>query len=218
MILLIDNFDSFVHNLARYLREMGCETRVVRNDSLTCAEIKTLQPSAIVLSPGPCTPDEAGISLDVVRRFSGDIPILGICLGHQAIGQALGGQVVRAPEPVHGRVSHIQHDERGLFSGLPNPLTVCRYHSLMLDSATLPSCFRVTARTTDGIIMGIECADQKLFGLQFHPEAILTQHGHALLTAFLNACGIGCQRLMSTELCVPPTAETKPPTNRVITF
>lgn len=189
MILLIDNYDSFVHNLARYLRRLDQETVVVRNDALELDDIASWQPSAIVLSPGPCTPREAGCSLDVVRRFSGTIPLLGVCLGHQAIAAALGARIVRAPEPMHGRVSDVFHDEQGVFAGMPNPLVACRYHSLVVDEATLPSCLLVSARTADGVVMAVRHRSRPLVGLQFHPESILTSHGYPLLAAFLRSSG-----------------------------
>ncbi len=190
MILLIDNYDSFVFNLARYFRELGCDVRVVRNDAISIAEIVALKPSAIVLSPGPCTPLEAGICLDVVRQLSSTIPILGVCLGHQTIAAALGGEVVRASEPIHGRTSLIEHDETSLFDSLPNPLKATRYHSLIVDSATLPSCLRVTARTSDGLVMALEHIDRPVFGVQFHPESVLTTGGHRLLRNFLLKAGV----------------------------
>ena len=190
MILLIDNYDSFVHNLARYVRELGGETMVVRNDEISIVEIGELNPQAIILSPGPCTPNEAGISIPVIQEFAGKIPILGVCLGHQAIGQAMGAEVIRAPEPVHGRVSRISTNKTGLFAGLPREFSVCRYHSLIVSEATLPKSLTVSARTSDGIVMALENTAQRLFGLQFHPEAILSEHGHSLLNQFLQLAGI----------------------------
>ena len=190
MILLIDNYDSFVFNLARYFRELGCEVAVVRNDVMSIAEITAMQPEAIVLSPGPCTPNEAGICLEVVRRLGPTTPILGVCLGHQTIAAALGGEVVRAPEPIHGRASLVEHNGERLFAGLPNPLTATRYHSLIVPEATLPACLRVTARTTNGLIMGLEHLDWPIFGLQFHPESVLTSGGHRLLENFLETVGL----------------------------
>jgi anthranilate synthase/aminodeoxychorismate synthase-like glutamine amidotransferase len=190
MILLIDNYDSFVFNLARYLRELGCEVSVVRNDRLTVAEVAAMRPSAIVLSPGPCTPNEAGISLEVVRQLGPTIPLLGVCLGHQTIAAALGGKVVRAAEPIHGRTSLIQHNEQRLFAGLPNPLTATRYHSLFVPEPTLPSCLRPTARTLDGTLMAFEHIEWPTFGVQFHPESVLTSGGHQLLRNFLELAGL----------------------------
>ena len=190
MLLLIDNYDSFVHNLARYFVELGCETQVVRNDALTLAEIQKLAPAAIVISPGPCTPAEAGISRDLVRELGSSIPILGVCLGHQVIAAALGGEVVRAREPVHGRTSLIQHDGTTLFAGLPNPLRATRYHSLIVDEATLPVELVVTARTDDGVPMALVHSHWPVFGVQFHPESVLTQRGRTLLANFLGLAGI----------------------------
>ena len=193
MILLIDNYDSFVFNLARYFRELGCEVDVVRNDDVSIAEIAARRPEAIVLSPGPCTPKEAGICLDVVRQLSAKIPMLGICLGHQTIAEALGGEVVRANEPVHGRTSLVQHDGRRLFADVPNPLKATRYHSLIVPESTLPSCLKVTARTADDIVMAFEHLDLPIFGLQFHPESVLTASGHQLLANFLREAGLPAQ-------------------------
>jgi anthranilate synthase/aminodeoxychorismate synthase-like glutamine amidotransferase len=190
MILLIDNYDSFVHNLARYLRRLGQETIVIRNDALTPDETIGRKPEAIVLSPGPCTPHEAGCSLDLVRQLAGRIPILGVCLGHQTIAAALGGKVVRANEPMHGRTSLIRHDADGVFAGLPNPLTVGRYHSLVVDEPTLPCDLVVTARTDGGIIMALAHRRWPVVGVQFHPESILTEGGYSILANFLRLAGI----------------------------
>jgi len=190
VILLIDNYDSFVHNLARYLQRLGQETIVVRNDTLGVGDIVNWQPRAIVLSPGPCTPREAGASLDVVQRFSGTIPMLGICLGHQIIAAAWGAKIVRAPEPMHGRTSDVFHEGQGVFAGLPNPLEACRYHSLVVDEATLPSCLIVSARTADGVVMAVRHRHRPVIGLQFHPESILTWQGYPLLAAFLRCGGL----------------------------
>lgn len=189
-ILLIDNYDSFVHNLARYFERLGQATHVVRHDAIDVAGLRKLRPDAVVLSPGPCTPQEAGCSLDVVRELHCDLPILGICLGHQAIAEAWGGRVVRAAEPVHGRTSEIRHVERGVFAGLPNPLVVGRYHSLVVDSATLPGELEITATTEDGVVMAIAHRELPVVGLQFHPESILTDYGYELLAAFLKHCGL----------------------------
>jgi anthranilate synthase/aminodeoxychorismate synthase-like glutamine amidotransferase len=189
MILLIDNYDSFVHNLARYFQRLGQETAVVRNDATTAAEVRRLAPQAIVLSPGPCTPSEAGCSVELVRQLGGDISILGVCLGHQAIAAACGARIVRAPEPRHGRTSVINHDGTGLFAGLPSPLVACRYHSLSIDPATLPVDLSAVARTNEGVIMAVEHASRLLFGVQFHPEATLTPHGYTLLANFLRIAG-----------------------------
>jgi anthranilate synthase/aminodeoxychorismate synthase-like glutamine amidotransferase len=190
MILLIDNYDSFVYNLARYLREMGCATRVVRNDALTLDDVRTLAPQAIVISPGPCTPSQAGISVEVVRALSDRVPILGVCLGHQAIGEALGGEVARSPFPVHGMRCRVHHDGTGLFAGLPSPLSAGRYHSLCVIEKSLPDALRVTARSDDGVIMAIAHRSEPLFGVQFHPESILTECGHRLLSNFLTLAGV----------------------------
>lgn len=190
MILLIDNYDSFVHNLARYVRELGCVTEVVRNDQWSLAEIRAAAPAAIILSPGPCTPAEAGISVPVIQEFAGAIPILGVCLGHQSIGAAAGARIVRAPEPVHGRTSWVRHAGTPLFSGVANPFQAARYHSLIVDEATLPDSLVVTARTSDGIPMALEDAGRQLYGLQFHPESVLTQFGHRLLANFLRLAGL----------------------------
>jgi len=185
MILLIDNYDSFVFNLARYFEELGCETEVVRNDAISIDEIRAKSPAAIVISPGPCTPAEAGVSENVIRAMGATVPILGVCLGHQAIVTALGGRLLRTPHPVHGRVSMIRHAGDGLYSGLSNPLRVTRYHSLIADPEKLPRDLTVTAQTDDGIIMSVCHRDWSLFGVQFHPESVLTDGGHQLLANFL---------------------------------
>lgn len=189
MILLIDNYDSFVYNLARYFQRLGQETVVVRNDAATADDVRRMGPRAIVISPGPCTPAEAGCSVDVVRQLAGQIPILGVCLGHQAIAAAAGGRIVRAAEPRHGRTSLVEHNSTGLFAGVPSPFSVCRYHSLVVDEATLPGDLSVTARTTDGVIMAVEHRSLPVFGVQFHPEAALTEHGYDLLANFLRIAG-----------------------------
>ncbi len=189
-ILLIDNYDSFVFNLARYLEELGCETEVRRNDAVSVEEILQTPPAAIILSPGPCTPYEAGICVELIRANRGSIPLLGVCLGHQAIGAAFGGKVVRAPEPMHGRVSQISHDASSLFTACPAPLTVARYHSLIVERSTLPASLQITAETSDGIIMAVQHVEWPVFGVQFHPESILTQHGHQLLWNFLKIAGL----------------------------
>jgi anthranilate synthase component 2 len=185
VLLLIDNYDSFTWNLAQYLGELGAEVNVYRNDALTVGEISAWQPAQIVVSPGPCTPNEAGISVAAIREFAGRIPILGVCLGHQAIGQAFGGRIVRAQRVMHGKLSAVTHDGRGVFTGLPSPLTATRYHSLAIERATLPACLEVTATSEDGEIMGVRHRELAVEGVQFHPEAILTEHGHALLSNFL---------------------------------
>ncbi len=191
MFILIDNYDSFTYNLYHYMAELGAEMEVFRNDEKTVAEIKAMKPEGIILSPGPKTPDDAGICLEVVETLAGDIPILGVCLGHQAIGQAFGGKVVRAPELMHGKTSEILHDGSGVFAGLPSPFVATRYHSLTLEPETFPDALTVTARTADGVIMALQHPDMALFGVQFHPESILTEHGHALLQNFIDrAAGV----------------------------
>ena len=185
MILLIDNYDSFTWNLYQYFCELGASVTVKRNDDITLDDIDALSPDKIVISPGPCTPDEAGISLDVIRRYAGKTPLLGVCLGHQAIAQAFGARIVRAEKVMHGKTSPITHQQQGVFCGLNNPLTVTRYHSLLIDPATLPDCFEVTARSEVGEIMGIRHREWDLEGVQFHPESILSEQGHALLANFL---------------------------------
>lgn len=190
MILVLDNFDSFVHNLARYLQRLGQETLVARNDAIDVAGVRKLKPQAIVLSPGPCTPREAGCSLELVRELHSETPMLGVCLGHQVIGEALGGRVVRAPQPMHGRTSLVHHGQQGLFAGLANPLSVCRYHSLVVDEPSLPPCLQVTARTADGLVMALAHGELPVYGVQFHPEAILTEGGFAILVNFLRLANI----------------------------
>ena len=190
MILLIDNYDSFVYNLARYFARLGQETAVVRNDAIGVAAIRALRPEAIVLSPGPGAPDEAGCSLEVVRALHQEVPLLGVCLGHQAIAQALGGRVVRAREPMHGRTSLVEHDRQGVFAGMTSPMTVGRYHSLVVEEATLPEKLQVTARTQDGVVMALRHRVLPVVGIQFHPESILTETGYPLLTNFLQLAGI----------------------------
>lgn len=190
MILLIDNYDSFAHNLARYLRRLGQEVQLVRNDAIDATDVRQLAPQAIVLSPGPCTPNEAGCSLEVVRQFHDQLPILGICLGHQTIAAALGAQIIRASIPMHGRTSLVRHDRSVLFDAVPSPLTVCRYHSLAVEPSSLPSDLHATATCDDGTIMALQHRNQPVYGLQFHPEAILTEHGYRLLYNFLQAASL----------------------------
>ncbi|MND13571.1 Aminodeoxychorismate synthase component 2 [compost metagenome] len=185
MILLIDNYDSFTWNLYQYFCELGAEVLVKRNDELTLEEIATLAPEKIVISPGPCTPDESGISQAVIGHYAGKVPLLGVCLGHQAIAQVFGATIVRAAKVMHGKTSPISHDGRGVFQGLNNPLTVTRYHSLVIDPDTLPECFDVTARSESGEIMAIRHREWDLEGVQFHPESILSEQGHQLLANFL---------------------------------
>jgi anthranilate synthase/aminodeoxychorismate synthase-like glutamine amidotransferase len=185
MILLIDNYDSFTFNLVHFLGDLGARCEVVRNDRLTVAEAMARAPDAIVLSPGPCTPNEAGICLDLISAAAGRIPILGVCLGHQAIGQAFGGEVVRGPVPMHGKVSQVRHDGSDIFAGLPSPFSATRYHSLVVRAETMPAVLLPTARTEDGIVMGLRHRSLPVFGVQFHPESIASEHGHDLLRNFL---------------------------------
>lgn len=185
MILMIDNFDSFTYNLVQYLMQLGREVRVVRNNALTLEDIREMKPDMIVLSPGPKTPREAGICLSVVEALQDEFPILGICLGHQTIGQAFGGKIVEGLEPVHGKVYPIRHNNTGVFSGLKNPINVTRYHSLVVDRDSLPECLEITAETEAGEIMGLRHREKLIEGVQFHPEAILTEHGLDMLANFL---------------------------------
>lgn len=185
MFLIIDNYDSFVYNLAQYLAELGCEPRVYRNDAITVEEIADFEPEAIVISPGPCTPDEAGIALEVVKRLGGRIPILGVCLGHQVIAQALGGRVLCSGRPVHGKTSLIHHDGKTIFKGLPQSFEATRYHSLIVEEDTLPACLEISARADDGTIMGLRHTRDVIEGVQFHPESILTVEGKNLLANFI---------------------------------
>lgn len=192
MLLMIDNYDSFTYNIVQYLGELGADVRVFRNDAISIAEIEAMQPDQIVISPGPCTPNEAGISVPVITHFAGRIPLLGICLGHQGIGQAFGGNVVRAKKVMHGKLSPIHHADKGVFKGLSNPFTATRYHSLVIDSKTLPDCLEITAWTQDEAgnldeIMGVRHRTLAVEGVQFHPESILSEHGHQLLKNFLDA-------------------------------
>ena len=185
MILLLDNYDSFVHNLARYVRELGGEPVVRRNDALTADEVARLAPSHIIISPGPCTPAEAGISTDVVRRLGPGTPILGVCLGHQCIGAAYGAPIVRSREPMHGKASPVRHDGTGIFAGLPSPLTATRYHSLAIARDAVPRELRVTATAPDGEIMAVQHVTHPVHGVQFHPESVLSEHGYAMIERFL---------------------------------
>jgi anthranilate synthase/aminodeoxychorismate synthase-like glutamine amidotransferase len=185
MILVIDNYDSFTYNLVQYLAELGEEVQVVRNDKITAEEVEKLQPARIVISPGPCTPKEAGVSCDVIRHFAGHIPILGVCLGHQGIGAAFGGRIVRAGRLMHGKTSLIRHDGHTLFRDLPNPFEATRYHSLLVEGESLPPCLEVSAQTAEGEIMGLRHRDHAVEGVQFHPESILTAVGKDLLRNFL---------------------------------
>ena len=185
MLLLIDNYDSFTYNLAQYLGELGADVQVIRNDAIDVAGIKALAPERIVISPGPCTPDEAGVSLAAIREFAGKIPLLGVCLGHQAIGRAFGGTVVRAKTLMHGKTSPVRHDGKGVFRGLPVPFDAGRYHSLAISRAGFPECLEISAQTEDGEIMGVRHRALPVEGVQFHPESVLTEHGHAMLKNFL---------------------------------
>ena len=186
MLLMIDNYDSFTYNLVQYLSEIGQEVKVARNDKISIEEINKLNPQYIVISPGPCTPNEAGISLALIDAFKGKIPILGVCLGHQSIGQAFGGKIIHAQTIMHGKTSKISHKNIGVFSGLKNPFIATRYHSLVIDRKSLPDCFEVTAWTDDNEIMGIKHKELAIEGVQFHPESILSEHGHDLLKNFLD--------------------------------
>ena len=185
MIALIDNYDSFTYNLAQYLGELGAEVRVFRNDQISVDEVAALAPSHVVLSPGPGTPDDAGITLGLIARLAGSVPLLGVCLGHQAIGQAFGGKVVRAGRVMHGKTSRVRHDGGGVFAGVPDEFVATRYHSLVVERESLPACLAVTAQSEDGEIMGLRHRGLAVEGVQFHPEALLTEHGHALLQNFL---------------------------------
>jgi anthranilate synthase component II len=189
MFLLIDNYDSFTYNLYHYLGELGAELVVKRNDKLTATEAVAMSPQGIILSPGPCTPNEAGICLELIEAAAGKIPLLGVCLGHQALGQAFGGKVVRAPAPLHGKLSQVKHRGIGVFQDVPSPLTGTRYHSLIIDRATLPDSLEVTAETADGLIMGLQHRKLPMHGVQFHPESIASEHGHRLLGNFLRIAG-----------------------------
>ncbi|HVZ23241.1 MAG TPA: aminodeoxychorismate/anthranilate synthase component II [Vicinamibacterales bacterium] len=218
MVLLIDNYDSFVHNLARYVRELGEDALVVRNDALTLDAVASLAPTHVILSPGPCSPREAGISTDLVRRFGSMLPILGVCLGHQCIAAAYGGDIVRARRPVHGRTSAIVHDESRLLAGVPSPFEAARYHSLVIAPASLPSCLRVTATAADdGAIMAVEHRSHPVFGVQFHPESAATEYGYWMLDRFLHGADArvddrsagadGATRVLSG----PPVTSSAPP-------
>ncbi len=189
MLLLIDNYDSFTWNLYHYLSELGAEVEVHRNDSLTVEEALARKPRAIVLSPGPCDPDKAGICLPLIEQAAGVIPLLGVCLGHQSIGQAFGGRIERAPQPLHGKLSTISHDGKGIFDGIPSPMTVTRYHSLTVARSDLPASLEVTAESEDGLIMGLRHRHLPIEGVQFHPESIASEHGHQLLRNFLATAG-----------------------------
>lgn len=186
MLIMIDNYDSFTYNLVQYFGELGEEVKTFRNDAITLDDIAAMRPDRICISPGPCTPVQAGISVPLLQRFAGEVPILGVCLGHQSIGAAFGGKVVRASEVMHGKTSTIEHTGEGVFKGLPSPYTVIRYHSLAIERASLPECLNITAWTLDGEIMAVQHKEFAVQGVQFHPESILSEHGHALLKNFLN--------------------------------
>jgi anthranilate synthase component 2 len=185
MLLMLDNYDSFTYNLVQYLGELGQDVQVYRNDEISIDEIRALNPEKIVISPGPCTPNEAGISLALIHEFAGKIPLLGVCLGHQSIGQAFGGKIIKAKTLMHGKTSLIHHKNIGVFKNLPNPYTATRYHSLVIERESIPDCLEITAWTDDGEIMGVRHKTLRVEGVQFHPESILTEHGHALLDNFL---------------------------------
>ena len=189
MVLMIDNYDSFTYNLVQYLAELGAQVRVVRNDEISVDEVRSLAPRAIVISPGPSAPDQAGISLELVQHLAGRVPIFGVCLGHQTIGQAFGGKVVRAKRVMHGKVSAVRHDGEGVFRGLPAEFRATRYHSLAVERDSLPACLKITAEAEDGEIMGVRHRDYAVEGVQFHPEALLTEHGHRMLQNFIEAAG-----------------------------
>ena len=189
MLVMIDNYDSFTWNLVQYFGELGESVRVIRNDAIDAAALEALGPSRVVFSPGPCTPDEAGVTLAAIGRLAGKVPLLGVCLGHQAIGQAFGGRVRRAQTVMHGKVSRIRHDGRGVFAGLPQAFVATRYHSLAVERASLPACLEVSAESEDGEVMGLRHRSLPVEGVQFHPEALLTEHGHAMLKNFLHGGG-----------------------------
>lgn len=186
MLLMIDNYDSFTYNLVQYFGELGEEVRVFRNDEITPHEVGELKPDRVVISPGPCTPSKAGVSIPLIEHYNDQVPLLGVCLGHQSIGQAFGGRIIHSTQPMHGKTSLIFHDGAGVFRGLPSPFTATRYHSLVIERETLPDCLEITAWTGDGEIMGVRHKTLSIEGVQFHPESILTEHGHMLLENFLN--------------------------------
>ena len=185
MLLMLDNYDSFTYNLVQYFGELGEDVRVYRNDEITVEQVAALKPDHIVISPGPCSPTEAGISVPLIREFAGKVPLLGVCLGHQSIGQAFGGKIIHAKQLMHGKTSLIHHKDVGVFKGLPNPFTATRYHSLVIERETMPDCLEITAWTDDGEIMGVRHKTLQVEGVQFHPESILTEHGHQMLANFL---------------------------------
>jgi anthranilate synthase/aminodeoxychorismate synthase-like glutamine amidotransferase len=221
MLLLIDNYDSFAHNLARYFVRLGQRAHVVRNDAIDVAGVRAMRPAAIVISPGPCTPQEAGASLDIVRALHEDVPMLGVCLGHQVIAEALGAKIVRASVPLHGQASHIQHDGSSVFEGVPSPFAVGRYHSLVIEPQSLPRELRATAWTDDRVLMAFQHTRLPVYGVQFHPESILTQHGYDLLANFLWHAGLEVRetvsRLAANELTHAPQ-QRRPLPVRPVTF
>ncbi len=208
MLLVIDNYDSFVYNLVRYWQRLGHPTEVVRNRAIDASGVRARRPAGLVFSPGPCTPDQAGCALELVRQFWQELPMLGVCLGHQILAQAFGGRIVRCPEPIHGRATPIHHTGQGVFANLPNPLQGARYHSLVVEKSSLPECFSVSAWTTDGLIMAIEHRERPIVGLQFHPESILTECGYQLLANWLRLAGLPVQEpLPSIQEELLPGAE-----------
>jgi anthranilate synthase component II len=221
MLLLIDNYDSFAHNLARYFTRLGQPTQVVRNDAIEVDDVQAMRPAAIIISPGPCTPREAGASLEIVRRLHAHVPMLGVCLGHQVIAEALGAQIVRASLPVHGYASQVLHNGSGMFGDIPSPLAVGRYHSLVVEPTTLPRALRATAWTADRVLMAFEHEHLPVFGVQFHPESILTEHGYELLANFMRLAGLEVGKsagtLATDELAEPPHVRRPVPT-RPVTF
>lgn len=206
MILLIDNYDSFVYNLARYFERLGCRTEVVRNTEIDPAGVRARRPVALVFSPGPCTPQQAGCSLALVREFWREAPMLGVCLGHQILAEAFGGRIVRSPTPVHGQTTPIYHTGEGVFADLPSPLKGARYHSLVVERASLPECFQIAAWTSESLIMAIEHRERPLVGLQFHPESILTEYGYEILANWLRIAGLAVEKPLPTiaqEIALP---------------
>lgn len=201
MMLLIDNYDSFTYNLLHYLQELGCNVTVIRNDAVTVDEVLAMDLQGIVLSPGPCDPDQAGICLPLVSRIAGKVPLLGVCLGHQTIGQAFGGKVIRAATPMHGKISDIVHHAGGIFHDIPSPFKATRYHSLIIERSSLPDCLTVTAETTDGTIMAVSHKEYAIHGVQFHPESIASEYGHQLLGNFLGVCANERNHKISNVSC-----------------
>jgi anthranilate synthase/aminodeoxychorismate synthase-like glutamine amidotransferase len=221
MLLLIDNYDSFAHNLARYFTRLGQATQVVRNDAIDIAGVRAMRPAALVISPGPCTPREAGASLEIVRQLHEEVPMLGVCLGHQVIAEALGAEIVRARIPIHGHASQVEHDGSGVFDRIPSPLAVGRYHSLVVEPDSLPRSLRATAWTADRVLMAFQHKHLPVFGVQFHPESVLTEHGYDLLANFLRLAGLEVGESSGTftknELAQPPQVRRQMPA-RPVTF